>query len=75
MLKYCKMEFIPVIEGEFSASFLQSCVTWSSEIIIICWFDAQETFMIIINVEYHFYAKTMICYIQMFVSLGELKRL
>ncbi len=26
-------------------------VTWSSEIIIICWFDAQETFLIIINVE------------------------
>ncbi len=26
-------------------------VTWSSEIIIICWFAAQETFMIIINVE------------------------
>ncbi len=26
-------------------------VTWSSEIIIICWFTAQETFLIIINVE------------------------
>ncbi len=26
-------------------------VTWSSEIIIICWFAAQETFLIIINVE------------------------
>ncbi len=26
-------------------------VTWSSEIILICWFAAQETFMIIINVE------------------------
>ncbi len=27
------------------------CVTWSSEIILICWFAAQETFLIIINVE------------------------
>ncbi len=26
-------------------------VTWSSEIIIICWFAAQQTFLIIINVE------------------------
>ncbi len=26
-------------------------VTWSSEIILICWFAAQETFLIIINVE------------------------
>ncbi len=26
-------------------------VTWSSEIIIICWFADQETFLIIINVE------------------------
>ncbi len=26
-------------------------VTWSSEIIIIYWFAAQETFLIIINVE------------------------
>ncbi len=26
-------------------------VTWSSEIILICWFIAQETFLIIINVE------------------------
>ncbi len=25
--------------------------TWSSEIIIIYWFDDQETFLIIINVE------------------------
>ncbi len=24
-------------------------VTWSSEIILICWFAAQETFLIIIN--------------------------
>ncbi len=26
-------------------------VTWSSEIILICWITAQETFLIIINVE------------------------
>ncbi len=26
-------------------------VTWSSEIILICWFTVQETFLIIINVE------------------------
>ncbi len=26
-------------------------VTWSSEITLICWFAAQETFLIIINVE------------------------
>ncbi len=26
-------------------------VTWSSEIILICWFAAQETFLIIISVE------------------------
>ncbi len=26
-------------------------VTWSSEIILICWFTAQETFLIISNVE------------------------
>ncbi len=26
-------------------------VTWSSEIILICWFAAQETFLIIIDVE------------------------
>ncbi len=37
---------------EFSASFLQSSVSHdSSEIILICWFAAQETFLIIINVE------------------------
>ncbi len=45
----------------FAISVMRSCifsiitavfsVTWSSEIIIICWFAAQETFLIIINVE------------------------
>ncbi len=39
-------------KAEFSASLLQSSV-WHdpSEIIIICWFAAQETLLIIINVE------------------------
>ncbi len=42
--------FFPVIKAEFSASFLQSSVSHDpSEIIIIYWFDAQETFLI--NVE------------------------
>ncbi len=47
-----------MIKDEFSASLLQSSDTdhWSdthdpSEIIIIWWFAAQETFLIIINVE------------------------
>ncbi len=41
-----------MIKAEFSASFLQSSVSHDhSEIILICWFDAQETFLIIINVE------------------------
>jgi len=38
-------------KAEFSASLLQSSVSHdSSEIILICWFAAQETFLIIINV-------------------------
>ncbi len=41
-----------VVKAEFSASFLQSSVSHDpSEIILICWFAAQETFLIIINVE------------------------
>ncbi len=48
---YFKMKFIPVIKAVFSISFLQSSVTWSSEIILIYLYDAQETFLIIINVE------------------------
>ncbi len=32
-------------------------VTWSSEIILICWFAAQETFLIIINAEIRFAAQ------------------
>ncbi len=47
-----KMSFISVIKAEFSASLLQSSVSHdSSEIILIYWFAAQETFLIIINVE------------------------
>jgi len=36
------MQFIPVIKAEFSASLL------SVTLILICWFAAQETFLIII---------------------------
>jgi len=39
-------------KAEFSASLLQSSVSHDpSEILIICWFDAQDTFIIIINVQ------------------------
>ncbi len=49
---YCKMKFIPVMRScIFSIITPVFSVTWSSEIIIICWFTAQETFLIIINVE------------------------
>ncbi len=45
------MQFIPVIRAEFSASLLQSSVSHDAlEISLICWFAAQETF-IVINVE------------------------
>ncbi len=48
-----KMQFIPVIKAEFSASLLQSSVSHDpSEIILICWLAAQETFLIIISAEY-----------------------
>ncbi len=45
--------YVNIIEkAVFSASLLQSSVSHdSSEIIIICWFAAQEIFLIIINVE------------------------
>jgi len=40
------------IKVEFSASLLQSSVSHDpSEITLIWWFDAQETFLIIISVE------------------------
>jgi len=41
-----------VIKAEFSASLLQSSVSHDpSEITLIWWFDAQETFLIINNVK------------------------
>ncbi len=41
-----------MIKAVFSASLLQSSVSHdSSEIILICWFAAPETFLIIISVE------------------------
>ncbi len=44
------MKYYYNLKAEFSASFLQSSVSRdSSEIILICWFVAQETFLIIIN--------------------------
>ncbi len=53
VFKYILKCNIPVIKAEFSASLLQSSVSHDpSEIILICWFAAQETFIIIIiNVE------------------------
>ncbi len=43
---------IAVFKAVFSASLLPVfSVTWSSEIILICWFADQQTFLIIINVE------------------------
>jgi len=39
-------------KAEFSASLLQSSVSHdSSEISVICWFVAQETFLLIISVK------------------------
>ncbi len=39
-------------KAEFSSSLLQSSVSHDPpKIILICWFDAQETFLIIINTE------------------------
>ncbi len=52
MWMYFKMPFIHVTKAEFSASLLQSSVSHdSSEIILIFWFAALETFLIIINVD------------------------
>ncbi len=46
------MYFIPVIKSDFLASLLQSSLSHDpSEIIQLCWFDAEETFLIIRNVE------------------------
>ncbi len=48
---YCQMSFVPVI-----SCLIQSSVSHDPlEIIIICWFDAQEKNLIIINVENQFY--------------------
>ncbi len=46
-------------------------VTWSSEIILIYWFTAQETFLIIINVENsctasYFYGNYNIIFVRFF---------
>ncbi len=50
-------------KAEFSASLLQYSVSHDpSEIILICWFAAQETFPIIINVE-----KQLCCLINFFL--------
>ncbi len=52
---YYKMSFIPVTQScIFSIITPVFSVTWSSEIILICWF-AQEAFMIIVNVENFFF--------------------
>ncbi len=49
---YFEMQFIPVMQSWiFSIITPVFSFTWSSEIILICWFAAQETFLIIINVE------------------------
>jgi len=51
-------------KAEFSASFLQSSVSHDpSEIFLICWFEAQETFLIIISVE-----MLIPCWIKVFIS-------
>ncbi len=44
------MWFIPVIKAEFLASLQSSVLHAPSEIILMYWFDAQETILIIINV-------------------------
>ncbi len=46
------MYFVSVMQSwMFSIITPVFSVTWSSEIILICWFAAQETFLIIINVK------------------------
>ncbi len=40
-------------KAEFSASLLQTSMHDPSEIILMCWYDAKETFCIIISVELH----------------------
>ncbi len=53
---YCKMSFISVMRScIFSIITPVFSVTWSSEIIIICWFAAQETFLNMINVAVEYF--------------------
>ncbi len=49
-LKYRMSIFID-LNWVFSIISAIFSVTWSSEIMLICWFAAQEAFMIIVNVE------------------------
>jgi len=52
ILIYFKCNLFLWCKAEFSASLLQSSVSHDpSEIILICWFAARETFLIIIDVE------------------------
>ncbi len=56
-------------KAEFSASLLQSLVSHDpSEIILICWFAAQETLIItiIIYVEYNIHYTCIYCYFDQF---------
>ncbi len=48
------MSFIPGMQSCISSIITPVfSVTWSSEIIIICWFDAHESF-VVISVEFFF---------------------
>ncbi len=68
---YVKMSFISVMRScIFSIITPVFSVTWSSEIIIICWFAAQETFLIIINVEN--YGSLFLSKNKVFISLVRL---
>ncbi len=49
---YFKCDLFLRCKAEFSSQLLQSSVSHDApEIILICWFTAQETFLIIINVK------------------------
>ncbi len=66
---YFKMKFIPVIRSWiFIIITPVFSVTWSSEIILIWGFAAQETFLIIINVK-NSCAAAYFCQIYFFVIL------
>ncbi len=49
--------YVHVLNCIFSIITPVFSVTWSSEIIIICWFAAQNTFLIINNIENSYAAK------------------